>query len=100
MFKHLLKIVSGVIFAIAFGSQANAQLLWSDEFNGTSVNTGIWNFETGAGGWGNNELEYYRSNNATVGGGLLTITAKRESFGGAAYTSARMNTGGKKTFTY
>src|SRR4051812_12074835 len=65
------------------------QLVWSDEFNGTSVNTANRTFETGAGGWGNNEQQYYRSQNATVSNGNLVITAKRESFGGASYTSAR-----------
>jgi beta-glucanase (GH16 family) len=76
------------------------QLVWSDEFNGTSVNTSNWNFETGAGGWGNNEKQYYRSQNATVSNGTLVITAKKESFGGAQYTSARMTSQNKRTFTY
>ena len=79
---------------------ATYQLVWSDEFNGTSVNTSNWNFETGAGGWGNNEQQYYRSQNATVSNGNLVITAKRESFGGANYTSARLTTQNKRTFTY
>jgi beta-glucanase (GH16 family) len=76
------------------------QLVWSDEFNGTSVNTGNWNFETGAGGWGNNEQQYYRSQNATVSNGNLVITARRESFGGANYTSARLTTQNKRQYTY
>lgn len=75
-------------------------MVWSDEFNGSSVNTSNWNFETGAGGWGNNEQQYYRSQNATVSNGNLVITAKRENFGGASYTSARMTTQNKRTFTY
>lgn len=75
-------------------------LIWSDEFNGTSVNTTNWNFETGAGGWGNNEQQYYRSQNATVSNGNLVITAKREAYGGANYTSARMTTKAKRQFTY
>lgn len=78
----------------------NAQLLWGDDFNGTSVNTSNWGYDIGAGGWGNSELEYYRSENATVSGGYLNITAKRESYGGAAYTSARLKTQGKKSWTY
>ena len=79
---------------------ATYQLVWSDEFNGTSVNTSNWNFETGAGGWGNNEQQYYRSQNASVSNGNLVITARRESFGGANYTSARMTTKSKRQFTY
>jgi hypothetical protein len=34
-------------------------LVWSDEFSGTAIDHANWKFETGAGGWGNNELEYY-----------------------------------------
>jgi beta-glucanase (GH16 family) len=76
------------------------QLVWSDEFNGTSVNTSNWAFETGGGGWGNNELEYYQSSNATVSNGNLVITAKRQTVGSNQYTSARMKTQGKHQFTY
>lgn len=75
-------------------------LAWSDEFNGSSLNTAIWTPETGGGGWGNAELQYYRAENATVGGGLLTITAKRENYGGYAFTSARLKTQDKYSFTY
>lgn len=76
------------------------QLVWSDEFDGTSVNTSNWNFETGAGGWGNNEKQYYRSQNAAVAGGNLIITAKKERYRNSNYTSARMTTQNKRTFTY
>ena len=76
------------------------QLVWSDEFNGTSVNTSNWVFETGGGGWGNNELEYYQSSNATVSNGNLVITAKKQTVGSNQYTSARMKTQGKHQFTY
>jgi beta-glucanase (GH16 family) len=76
------------------------QLLWSDEFDGNSVNQANWTFETGAGGWGNNEKQYYQPDNATVSGGNLIITAKKQSVGGAPYTSARMITRGKKEYTY
>jgi beta-glucanase (GH16 family) len=47
------------------------QLVWQDEFtNGISAD---WVFETGtgSGGWGNNELQYYRQENATVSNGAL-----------------------------
>lgn len=77
-------------------------LVWSDEFNGTSVDTSNWTFETGTGqnGWGNQELEYYRSQNATVSGGMLLIQAKKENYRGSNYTSARMKTQGKREFQY
>ena len=71
------------------------RLVWSDEFNGTTLDATKWEQMTGTGcpslcGWGNNELEYYRPENTTVSGGLLTITAKAESYLGSNYTSSRM----------
>jgi len=78
----------------------NWQLVWQDEFD-NSIGPD-WVFETGngSGGWGNNELEYYRRENATIENGQLVITAKRESFGGFNYTSTRMKTQGRKSWTY
>jgi beta-glucanase (GH16 family) len=81
------------------GFSQNWQLVWSDEFNGNSVGPD-WVFETGAGGWGNAELEYYRQENASVSGGNLLLTAKQENFGGANYTSVRMKTQGRKSWKY
>ena len=77
-------------------------LVWSDEFNGTSVDTTNWTFETGVGmnGWGNQELEYYRTENATVSNGMLLIQAKKENYRGSGYTSSRLKTQGKKEFQY
>jgi beta-glucanase (GH16 family) len=77
-------------------------LVWSDEFNGSSINTSNWTFETGAGGWGNNELEYYtnRPENARVANGNLIIEARKENYGGSPYTSARLKTQGLKNWTY
>jgi len=75
------------------------QLIWSDEFNGTSVDLTKWTMETGNPGV-NNEKEYYQAANATVTGGNLVITAKNQSMGGSPYTSARMNTSGKFSVQY
>ena len=73
------------------------KLVWSDEFNGTSIDPNHWKFETGNHrGWGNHELEYYtgRPENACVSNGLLHIVARKESTNGFDYTSARMKTEG------
>ncbi|MGE7824022.1 RICIN domain-containing protein [Paenibacillus sp. NPDC093718] len=82
----------------------NWNLVWSDEFNGTSLNRAYWTPEigTGSGGWGNNELQYYtdRAQNVQVTGGNLVITAQKESYGGMNYTSARLKTQDLKSFTY
>lgn len=75
-------------------------LAWSDEFQLFALNTSIWNYEQGAGGWGNNELQSYTSlpENVHVDSGYLHITALNPS--GNAYTSGRINSHGKKEFTY
>ena len=81
----------------------NQDLIWSDEFNYTGLpDPTFWNMETGGGGWGNNELQYYtdREDNAKVENGVLTITAREESFGGRDYTSARITTQNKFDFQY
>lgn len=82
----------------------NWKLVWSDEFDGTTLNRSNWTPEigTGSGGWGNNELQYYtdRSQNLQVTGGNLVITARKESYGGMNYTSARIKTQNLKSFTY
>jgi len=83
-------------------------LVWSDEFDGTSVNTDNWEFMIGTGaefglnGWGNNELQYYtsRSDNVFVANGMLNIVARQENFGGRNYTSARLRTLNKVEFLY
>lgn len=77
-------------------------LVWSDEFNGTSLDASAWTYETGNNGWGNNELENYtdRPDNVTLQDGKLVIHALKENYGGASYTSARIKTQGKKEFKY
>lgn len=79
------------------------KLVWSDEFNGTEIDTTKWDFDLQDGfydyvgnmwisGWGNSELQYYTNHprNVRVDGGNLVIRALKESFGGKGYTSARV----------
>jgi len=78
-------------------------IVWSDEFNGTSINPRNWTFDTGNNsGWGNSELEYYTSStqNAYVSNGLLHIVARQQATNGFSYTSARMKTEGLYSKTY
>ena len=75
-------------------------LVWADEFNGSSLDLNSWTFETGAGGWGNNELQHYRPENTFFAQGNLVIEARKENFGSSAYTSSRLITKGKKEFKF
>nr|WP_321451545.1 glycoside hydrolase family 16 protein [uncultured Carboxylicivirga sp.] len=76
-------------------------LVWSDEFDGSSVDGSKWVHETGMHGWGNNEWQNYTSGeNSTVDNGLLSITAKLIGDGQQVgdYTSSRLNS--ISDFTY
>jgi len=83
-------------------SYAGMELVWQDEFNGDELNPDDWVFEigTGNGGWGNNELQYYREENTSFIDGNLVIEARKEAFGGREYTSSRFKTQGKKSFRF
>jgi beta-glucanase (GH16 family) len=75
-------------------------LVWADEFNGVAgsqPDATKWTYDIGRGnnGWGNNEAQFYTNrpqNVAMDGNGNLVITAIRETFQGASYTSARIKT--------
>lgn len=91
-------------------------LVWSDEFTNTTTanaepNPSIWTYDTGGGGFGNNELENYcdyassvspcvtASPNVYVGtDGYLHIVAEQPSTG--VYTSARLKSQGLFSFQY
>jgi beta-glucanase (GH16 family) len=103
--------LASLIAALALTPAAGAQwtLVWSDEFNGTSIDPANWEHQIGTGtayglpaGWGNNELEYYTNSpsNSFVSGGNLHIIARRQNLGGAAFTSARLRTKGLQDFLY
>jgi beta-glucanase (GH16 family) len=92
------------VSSVATGEEVNKAfdttgwyLAWSEEFDGTSVDTSRWSFDigNGVGGWGNQELQYYRQENARVSGGYLYIDVKRESYNGFSFTSAKLKSQGK-----
>lgn len=84
---------------------------WCDEFNGaanSTISAANWTYDTGAGGWGNNELETYCSPSSSTspcnpstpnayidGSGHLAIKVYSV---GTAYTSARLKTQGLQMF--
>ncbi|KQU67340.1 glycoside hydrolase [Rhizobacter sp. Root16D2] len=87
-------------------------MVWSDEFDtGTLPDAGKWVYDTEANatGWYNNELQYYavaRTENSKISDGKLVITARKErltsakDYGGQDYSSARLITNGKASWTY
>ena len=96
----------GLLLALTGMNGQDWQLVWSDEFDGDLLDSTKWSYQTGTGsqygldGWGNNELQYYRPENVSVGEGMLTIRAKREGFEGMLYTSGRIRTFKKAGWTY
>jgi beta-glucanase (GH16 family) len=118
MFKPKIQFFVAVcaILLLAYSVPSRAQcvgiqyctLVWSDEFDGTEVDTAKWSFQRGDGtevylpsGWGNNESQWYTDQNATVAGGFLTITAREETVEpGFRYTSARLRSRTKGDWTY
>ena len=96
------------------GIPAGLRLVWSDEFEDAGLpNTAKWSYDTerNAVGWYNNELQYYanaRAENSSVTNGLLVLTARREDlstaglpdWGGQRYSSARLITRDKASWTY
>lgn len=87
------------------------ELIWHDEFDGDSLDTDKWGYQTGVQDfygsstgpiyWGNNELQYYTEDAVTLADGCLNITATREDMGnGRTYSSARITTRDKFSTTY
>jgi beta-glucanase (GH16 family) len=99
-----------VTFEISPGDDLT--LVWSDEFDGATLDPEVWFFESGDGsqygfgqngstpGWGNNELQYYLPDSAELANGVLSITARREVVEGYNHTSARINTQDRFAFKY
>ena len=115
---NMISIFLTVLFSMIFSGcqeqaiqslpERNWILTWSDEFTGdkgTLPDNTKWTFDIGVGnnGWGNSELQYYTNRPTNVqlnGEGQLLIIAKRETFSGSGYTSARIKTQGLFSQTY
>lgn len=94
------------------GPWGDRELVWSDEFDGTSLDMTKWAYQTGRQdhygsstgpwAWGNNELQYYtEGDNVTVSDGTMKITAQREAMpDGATFSSSRIVTRDNYSFTY
>ncbi len=82
-----------------------ADLIFNDEFSGSSVDQTKWTSIVGDGcptlcGFGNNEEQWYRPENTTVQNGKLVITTRNEFVGGKQYTSSKLVTSGKFNSRY
>jgi beta-glucanase (GH16 family) len=79
------------------------KLVWSDEFEVNGLpDTTKWGYDTGGHGWGNNELQYYtakRSKNARVENGVLIVEAHQEPVEDKSFSSARLVTRGKASWS-
>lgn len=111
---------ASVLTSIHLNGQNNTKkqdwkLIWSDEFNvDGKPNSNFWNFENGF--IRNNEAQWYQEKNAYCKNGILIIEGKREKIKNTKfdslsqnwrkkrefgeYTSASINTQGKKEFLY
>ncbi len=81
-------------------------LVWEDNFSDSVLNNDSWNIEVNGNGSGNNELQFYRAENISIGTEpisgkqCLILTAKKENYGGRAATSGRLNSRGKQLFKF
>ena len=119
VWKPFQVIAAGVLLAASAQACASVtnpqigQLLWSEEFNGTSLNTGVWSATDGNGcqinlcGYGNAELEYYSPNNLSIvnvpfesGTRALAIRAQSQTVGSNVFTSGKVDTKGKVQVQY
>ena len=84
---------------LSASSYPGKTLVWSDEFDGESIDLSHWTYDLGASGWGNQELQNYTSNseNSYVNDGNLFIVAREN---GIHFTSARMKSIGLQEFQY
>ena len=84
-------------------SRTNYQLVWSDEFNGTSVDASKWNV---VGPWGkpvgcSNPKFSYSPSNVSVANGVATITVHNTGGGpGGTWTGGILSTDTTKLFQY
>ncbi len=105
IYLFVLLLVLGLGSSALSTSDSNQwRLVWADEFDYNGLpDPAKWGYDVGGHGWGNKELQYYterRKENARVEKGLLIIEARRDSWEGHQYTSARLVSKGKGDWAY
>ena len=117
--KPFHAITAGLL--LACGAQVGAsvtspqigQMIWSEEFNDSTLNTATWTASDGNGcqinlcGYGNAELEYYSPNNLSIvdvpfeaGTRALAIKALRQTIGSNVFTSGKIDSKNKVQVQY
>ncbi|MDR1740045.1 MAG: family 16 glycosylhydrolase [Bacteroidales bacterium] len=100
----IITLIAGIAGSIT--AQQGYTLIWQDEFDGSQLNEQVWNIEVNGDGGGNEELQYYRRENVSVGvepasgENCLIITTRKEDFGGKTVTSGRLQTMSNMRFKY
>lgn len=100
--KHTLFLLFAFVSTVVHAQQDYIDLVWSDEFEVDGApDPANWGYDLGRGsnGWGNSEVQSYtnQNQNVRVEGGKLIIHALKE---GGQWTSARIKSQGKRSFTY
>jgi beta-glucanase (GH16 family) len=93
-FATALPLLGATVIACSSADPAPPpwQLTWSDEFNGTALDTTKWSYDTGDSfGTGQLDVDTMDPANVSVSGGQLNLTAR---YDGQTYTSGRIETNG------
>ena len=102
----LLLLRYASISAQGTGETNGYRLIWQDLFDEEVLNSAKWNVEVRGDGGGNQELQYYRTENVSIGieplsgNSCLILSARKESFGGKPATSGRINTMNNMSFKH
>lgn len=84
-------------------TMAQLPLLWSDEFDSSSMpDANVWSVDTGGGGWGNAEIQTYSEDNVKVENGnlVITTTSEKDEWVGRTFESGRIRSNTKLEFMY
>jgi beta-glucanase (GH16 family) len=104
MARTALSLITLLLATTLIAAPPYWTVVWCDEFDGPAgapPDATKWTYDTGAGGWGNQELETYtssRDNSYLDGNGNLVIEVRELAPG--RYTSARLKTQGLYAVAY
>ncbi|NDV46812.1 T9SS C-terminal target domain-containing protein [Paludibacter sp. 221] len=98
---------AGADFSDKKSEEQEYKLVWQENFEGSTLNeANNWTVEVNGDGGGNQEMQYYRRENLSIGKeplsgeNCLILTAKKENFSQKKFTSGRLTTQGKMHFKY